>query len=81
VDPRPCTITGLTRDGVYLIENGRLTKTLRNFRFFTSMLSALADVEFADKLYRSESADAPQTLLVPAAKIAKFTMSDQTSFA
>jgi predicted Zn-dependent protease len=81
VDPRPCTITGLTRDGVYLIENGRLTKTLRNFRFFTSMLSALADVEFADTLYRSESADAPQTLLVPAAKIAKFTMSDQTSFA
>jgi predicted Zn-dependent protease len=81
VDPRTCTITGLTRDGVFLIENGKLTKTLKNFRFFTSMLSALADVELGNKLYRAESSDAPQTLLVPDAKIAKFKLSAQTSFA
>jgi len=81
VDPRTCTITGLTRDGVYLIENGKLTKTLKNFRFFTSMVTALADVELGNTLYRSESSDAPQTLLVPDVKIAKFTLSAQTSFA
>lgn len=81
VDPRNCTITGLTRDGVYLIENGKLTKTLKNFRFFTSMVSALADIELGNKLYRAESSDAPQTLLVPDVKIAKFTLSAQTSFA
>jgi predicted Zn-dependent protease len=81
VDPRQCTITGLTRDGVYLIENGKLTRTLKNFRFFTSMLKALADVEFSNTLYRSESSDAPQTLVVPTAKIAQFTVSAQTSFA
>jgi predicted Zn-dependent protease len=81
VDPRQCTITGLTRGGVYLIENGKLTRTLKNFRFFTSMLSALADVKFGDTLYRSASSDAPQTLLVPTAKIAKFTLSARTSFA
>ncbi len=81
VDPRQCTITGLTRDGVYLIENGKLTRTLKNFRFFTSMLKALADVEFSNTLDRSESSDAPQTLVVPTAKIAKFTLSAQTSFA
>ncbi|MBV8750878.1 MAG: TldD/PmbA family protein [Candidatus Eremiobacteraeota bacterium] len=81
VDPRTCTITGLTRDGVYLIENGKLTKTLKNFRFFTSMVSALKDIELGNKLYRSESSDAPQTLLVPDVKIAKFTLSAQTSFA
>jgi predicted Zn-dependent protease len=81
VDPRTCTITGLTRDGVYLIENGKLTKTLKNFRFFTSMVSALSDIELGNKLYRSESSDAPQTLLVPDVKIAKFTLSAQTSFA
>jgi predicted Zn-dependent protease len=75
------TITGLTRDGVYLIENGKLTKTLKNFRFFTSMVSALSDIELGNKLYRSESSDAPQTLLVPDVKIAKFTLSAQTSFA
>jgi PmbA protein len=81
VDPRTCTITGLTRDGVYLIENGKLTKTLKNFRFFTSMIAALSDAEFGNKLYRAESSDAPQTLLVPDVKIAKFTLTAQTSFA
>jgi PmbA protein len=81
VDPREVVITGLTRDGVYLIENGALTKTLKNFRFYTSMLSALADCEFGDKLYLAESADTPGTLAVPVAKIAKFAFSAQTSFA
>ena len=81
VDPREVVITGLTRDGVYLIENGTLTKTLKNFRFYTSMLSALADCEFGDKLYLAESADTPGTLAVPVAKIAKFAFSAQTSFA
>lgn len=81
VDPRECTITGLTRDGVFLIENGKLTKTLKNFRFFTSMMTALADVELGKTLYLAESADTPTTLAVPDAKIAKFTLSAQTSFA
>ncbi|GAC1540540.1 MAG: TldD/PmbA family protein [Vulcanimicrobiaceae bacterium] len=81
VDPRECTITGLTRDGVFLIENGKLTKTLKNFRFFTSMIAALADIEVGNTLYLAESADTPTTLAVPDAKIAKFTLSAQTSFA
>jgi len=81
VDPREVVITGLTRDGVYLIENGKLTKTLKNFRFYTSMLSALADCELGDTLYLAESADTPGTLAVPVAKIAKFAFSAQTSFA
>lgn len=81
VDPRECTITGLTRDGVFLIENGKLTKPLKNFRFFTSMMTALADLELGNRLYLAESADTPTTLAVPDAKIAKFTLSAQTSFA
>ena len=81
VDPREVVITGLTRDGVYLIENGKLTRTLKNFRFYTSVLSALADCEFGDKLYLAESSDTPGTLAVPVAKIAKFAFSAQTSFA
>jgi PmbA protein len=81
VDPREVVITGLTRDGVYLIENGKLTKTLKNFRFYTSMLTALADCEFGNTLYLAESADTPGTLAVPVAKIAKFAFSAQTSFA
>jgi len=81
VDPREVVITGLTRDGVYLIEDGNLVRTLKNFRFYTSMLAALSDCEFGDTLYLAESTDTPGTLAVPVAKIAKFAFSAQTSFA
>jgi len=82
VDPREATITGLTRDGVFLIENGKITKTLKNFRFFTSMLVALADIELGNTLYRAESANTGgNTYLVPDAKVAKFTLSTPESFA
>jgi predicted Zn-dependent protease len=33
VDPRTILYTGLTRDGTFLVENGKITKSLRNFRF------------------------------------------------
>jgi hypothetical protein len=45
------------------------------------MLSALQDIELGKTLYLAESADTPTTLAVPDAKIAKFTLSAQTSFA
>lgn len=82
VDPREQTITGLTRDGVFLIENGKLTKTLKNFRFFTSMLTALAEVELGDTIYFSgAAADGASQPAMPVAKILKFTLSAQASFA
>ncbi|MDP9017175.1 MAG: TldD/PmbA family protein [Candidatus Eremiobacteraeota bacterium] len=82
VDPKQQTITGLTRDGVFLIENGKLTKTLKNFRFFTSMLTALSDIELGSQVYFSGSAaDSASVPAVPVAKIGKFTFSAQASFA
>lgn len=41
LDPRTLAITGLTRNGVWLIENGRITTPLRNFRFTQSYAQAL----------------------------------------
>jgi len=82
VDPREQTITGLTRDGVFLIEGGKLTRTLKNFRFFTSMLTALAQVELGNRIYFSgAAADGASQPAMPVAKIAKFTLSAQASFA
>lgn len=82
VDPREAVITGLTRDGVFLIEDGRLTRTLKNFRFYLSMLTALRDVELGNRLYLAEAAgDAPGTIAVPDVKIGRFALSAQTSFA
>jgi predicted Zn-dependent protease len=41
VDPAVLLLTGLTRDGVYLIEDGRVTAAVNNFRFNESPLSLL----------------------------------------
>ena len=45
VHPRDCVITGMTRDGVFLIEDGELTYPVKNLRFTQSYVHALANVE------------------------------------
>jgi PmbA protein len=45
VHPRDCVITGMTRDGVFLIEDGELTYPVKNLRFTQSYVDALANVE------------------------------------
>ncbi len=45
VDPRTILYTGLTRDGTFLVENGKITKSLRNFRFNESPLFLLNNIE------------------------------------
>jgi predicted Zn-dependent protease len=42
VDPRTALFTGLTRDGVWYIENGKIQYPVRNFRFNQSVLALLA---------------------------------------
>ena len=42
VDPRTATVTGLTRDGVWYIENGKIQYPVRNFRFNQSIVQMLA---------------------------------------
>lgn len=42
VDPKTLLLTGLTRDGVYLVENGEITAEVNNFRFNVSPVSMLA---------------------------------------
>jgi predicted Zn-dependent protease len=41
LDPRPLTVTGLTRNGVWLIENGEVTRAVRNLRFTQQYPAAL----------------------------------------
>jgi predicted Zn-dependent protease len=41
IDPMEVSITGMTRDGTFLIENGKITKPLKNLRFTVSVLKCL----------------------------------------
>jgi predicted Zn-dependent protease len=49
VEPAKAILTGLTRDGTFLIEKGELSKPIVNMRFTDSMLSALNDVPMISK--------------------------------
>jgi predicted Zn-dependent protease len=42
LDPKTTVVTGLTRNGTFLIENGKVTKAVRNLRFTQSYIEALA---------------------------------------
>ncbi len=45
LDTRNAVLTGMTRDGTYLIEDGRIKHALKNLRFTQNMLNALSKVE------------------------------------
>jgi PmbA protein len=45
VHPKASIITGMTRDGTFLIENGRITRPVKDLRFTQSMLEALSGTE------------------------------------
>jgi predicted Zn-dependent protease len=45
LDPRTLLLTGLTRDGNFLIENGEIAGPVRNFRFNESLIAMLSNIE------------------------------------
>jgi predicted Zn-dependent protease len=68
VDPRTLTYTGLTRDGTFLIEGGRVTRALKNFRFNQSILAMLDNIEAmgaAERVVASGSGGIGSAVVMP----------------
>jgi len=78
VHPLKTIITGMTRDGTFLIENGKITKGLRNLRFTQSILEAFDRVE-AVSSERSVEGELV-SVVCPAMKIRRFTFTGITEF-
>ena len=77
MNPRTISYTGLTRDGTFLIENGRVTRPVTNFRFNQSMVSMLQNVEMLGRPTRvaaSESSSASTPIVVAAMKVRGFNL-------
>ena len=72
VDPRTILFTGLTRDGTFLIENGKLTKALRNFRFNESPLFMLNNLEGITAPERLAGTEQGGDIAMPAIKVRDF---------
>ncbi|MGH2556326.1 MAG: metallopeptidase TldD-related protein, partial [Actinomycetota bacterium] len=72
VHPIETTITGMTRDGTWLIEDGQVTHPVKNLRFTQSILEALSNVEMIgrDSVLASEFFFSASR--VPALKISNF---------
>lgn len=72
VDPRTILYTGLTRDGTFLIENGKISKAVKNFRFNDSPLFLLNNVEALGRPVRLAGTEAGGAVIVPAVKARDF---------
>ncbi len=79
VNPTDLTLTGMTRDGTFLVEDGRVTTAVHNFRFHESPLRALNRLEAFTGPREASSAETGK-LLVPAMKIREFNFSSVTRF-
>ncbi len=76
VDPQTLLYTGLTRDGTFYIENGKIKHPVKNFRFNESPLIMLNNLETLGKPMRVDSGGfGGGASLIPAMKIRDFTFS------
>ena len=78
VDQKRAVVTGMTRDGTYLIENGKLVGGVRNLRFNQSVVEALRNATFSNEQRRT--AGDTGTLVTPTAKIEHFNFTSTTEF-
>ncbi|QKG19453.1 peptidase U62 modulator of DNA gyrase [Actinomadura verrucosospora] len=78
VDPQSLLLTGLTRDGVYLVEDGEVVGAVNNFRFNESpvdLLSRLAEVGATAPTLPREWSDYFTRAAMPALRVPDFNMS------
>jgi predicted Zn-dependent protease len=76
VDPRTILYTGLTRDGTFLIENGKITRAVKNLRYNESPIFMLNNLEAMGRPVRvasSEDGSPGQAIVVPPIKARDFT--------
>src|SRR5579883_1353936 len=79
VEPYEKIMTGMTRDGLFLVEKGQVTRPVRNFRFNQSILQMLRNVEALGPSHRA-TAEESFEMVVPPMKIREFHFSEVTKF-
>jgi len=79
VDPYEKVMTGMTRDGLFLVDNGRVSGAVRNFRFNQSIIEMLKNVELLGSRRACHRRKAFE-MVVPAMKVRDFQFSEVTKF-
>jgi PmbA protein len=79
VDPYEKILTGMTRDGTFYIEDGKVRSGVRNFRFNESLIKMLSNVEEMGTPVRA-SGEESFDMVVPAMKVKEFNFTEVTRF-
>ncbi|MCB1025068.1 MAG: TldD/PmbA family protein [Acidobacteria bacterium] len=76
-DPRTASVTGLTRDGIWMIEDGKIAYPVKNFRFNQSLIQMLADGN-VEMISTPERVGTGNASLLPAFKLKEFNFTSQS---
>ena len=79
VDPYEKILTGMTRDGTFLVENGKISSGIRNFRFNQNILEMLSNVGQMSPAVRAAGEES-FNMVVPAMKVRDFHFTEVTKF-
>ncbi|GKS60368.1 hypothetical protein YTPLAS18_38950 [Nitrospira sp.] len=79
VNPTDLTLTGMTRDGTFLIEDGRVQGAVKNFRFHESPLRAFSRLDAYTKPLQAVTSETGK-MLVPGLRLREFNFSSVTTF-
>jgi len=79
VDPYEKILTGMTRDGTFYVEDGKIRHGVRNFRFNQSLIQMLSSVEAMGTPVRA-SGEESFDMVVPAMKVMDFNFTEVTKF-
>ena len=79
VDPYEKILTGMTRDGSFLVENGKISTGIRNFRFNQNILEMLSNVGQMSHAVRAAGEESFE-MVVPAMKVRDFHFTEVTKF-
>jgi predicted Zn-dependent protease len=72
-------LTGMTRDGTFLVEGGKVKGGIRNFRFNQSIIDTLNNVEAMGQAVRASGEEAFD-MVAPAMKVRGFNFTEVTKF-
>jgi predicted Zn-dependent protease len=78
VDQRQTILTGMTRDGTFLIENGKAVRGVHNLRFNQSLVDALQTCAFSSDQQRTGGYS--YALVTPAVKFERFNFASTTEY-
>ena len=81
VHPKQSQLTGMSRDGTFLVENGKVTRPIKNMRFTQSVMEAFATatgLSRATKLQAGDDYDFTPAYRVPAMRLERFNFTSVT---